>query len=109
MYFVLGELILLIILQSTYSDLIEKTFYYNPFNYNYTSNYNMKPIPTNSKYQSNNTCVTFANLIEYNYTDRPENWNNMANVFPENFCYSMLTYNISREDFFDIVNKNLRM
>ena len=29
------------------------------------------------------------------------------NVFPENFCYGMINYNITREDFRDIIQKNV--
>ncbi len=71
--------------------------------------YKMKPTPLGVNYESQNACVTFDDLIEYNYTARFENIVNYENVYPENFCYSMLRYNISRDDFFNIINKNLRM
>ena len=81
--------------------------YYNPLNYSQNDTYNLSAIPVGSTYSSNNTCVSYPDLISYNYTDLFPNWNNWLKVYPENFCYSMLTYNISREDFFNIVNKNL--
>ena len=101
----------LILLTQVYSDALSNTLatWYNPSDYNYTNIHNLLPIPSDVNYKSNNTCVTFPELKQYNYTERPDMANNKANIFPENFCYSMLTYNISREDFFDIVNKNLRM
>jgi hypothetical protein len=80
---------------------------YNPLNYSENDNYNLMSIPTGSKFQSNNTCVSYPELIKYNYTEYFSKWANWKNVYPENFCYSMLTYNISRQDFFNIVNKNL--
>jgi hypothetical protein len=61
----------------------------------------------NSPYRGNNTCVTFPEFITHNYTDRDYNWDNKGKVYPENYCYGMLSYNISREDFSDIINKNL--
>ena len=82
---------------------------YDPTNYSYNDSYSLMPIPADVSYTSNNTCVTFPDLVQYNYTDYFTKWSNWLNVYPENYCYSMLTYNISREDFFDIVNKNLRM
>ena len=81
---------------------------YDPTNYNYNDSYSLIPIPDNINYSSNNTCVTYPDLIEYNYTDLFENWANWMHVYPENFCYSMLTYNISRNDFYNIVEKNKR-
>jgi hypothetical protein len=59
-------------------------------------------------FETNNTCITMSELVEYNYTGPWLEWENWNKVFPQNFCYSMLTYNISRNDFADIVNKNLR-
>ena len=69
--------------------------------------YDLSPIPSGSSYTSNNTCVTYSDLIAYNYTDLLQNFQIYNKVYPENYCYSLLTYNITREDFFDIVNKNL--
>lgn len=60
-----------------------------------------------SLYNSSSPCVTFADLIAYHYTDRPATMDTQTNVFPENFCYSILTYNITREDFSNIIEKNL--
>jgi hypothetical protein len=80
---------------------------YNPMNYSENDNYNLMSIPLGSKFKSNNTCVSYPELVKYNYTDFFHNWANWKNVYPENFCYSMLTYNISRHDFFNIINKNL--
>ncbi len=82
--------------------------WYNFANFNQSDIFDLLPIPEKLNYMSNDTCVTFNDLIKYNYTDRIESWANYQNVYPENFCYSMLTYNISREDFFDIVNKNMQ-
>lgn len=93
-----------LILDYSKEDLVKN---YNPLNYNSNDNYSLLPIPKSSNYKSNNTCVSYPDLIQYNYTDYFQNWANWIKVVPENFCYSMLTYNISREDFFDIVNKNL--
>ncbi len=92
-----------IIRQSLLQDLLN----YNPLNYNQDDNYNLMEIPANSAFESNNTCVSYPELVSYNYTEFFPKWANWLNVYPENFCYSMLTYNISRQDFFDIVNKNL--
>ena len=60
-----------------------------------------------SLYNSSSPCVTFADLIAYHYTDRPATMDTQTYVFPENFCYSILTYNITREDFSNIIEKNL--
>jgi hypothetical protein len=60
-----------------------------------------------SLYNSSDPCVTFADLIAYHYTDRPSTMDTQTYVFPENFCYSILTYNITREDFSNIIQKNL--
>lgn len=62
---------------------------------------------TTKKYNSSSPCVTFDDLVAFHYTDNLQNTDNSGNVTPENFCYSLLTYNITREDFFDIINKNL--
>ena len=79
----------------SYSDFDQKELY-TPMNI------------TTKKYNSSNPCVTFDDLVAYHYTDNLQNANNSANVTPENFCYSLLTYNITREDFFDIINKTSR-
>lgn len=73
------------------------------------STYDVSTIPSDSNFQTNNTCITYNELIIYNYTApylQSQNWNK---IIPENFCYSSLSYNITREDFFNIINKNLRI
>lgn len=81
--------------------------WYNYNNYSQSDIFYRMPIPTGSNYTSNNTCVNYTDLVSYNYTDYFEFWNLPQNVYPENFCYGMVTYNISREDFFNMINKNL--
>jgi len=85
----------------------QQSSYYNYANYVPEAIYDLSPIPSGSSYSSNNTCVSYTDLINYNYTDLVQNLAFYQKVFPENYCYGLLTYNISREDFFDIVNKNL--
>jgi hypothetical protein len=85
----------------------QKSFY-SFIDYIPEATYEMYPIPIGAKFTTNNTCITYGELIEYNYSDPYLQWQNWNKVFPENFCYSMLTYNITREDFSDIINKNLR-
>ena len=82
--------------------------WYNPKNYSYNDINNLLPIPSNINYKSNDTCVTLGDLVKYNYTDYFDNWTSWNKVNADNYCYGMLRYNISREDFFDIVNKNNR-
>jgi hypothetical protein len=81
--------------------------WYNFKDYDMSNKFYAMPIPQGSQYSANGTCVTFGDLVQFNYTDKMNDWKNYLNVFPENFCYSMLTYNISREDFFNIIDKNL--
>jgi len=90
------------------NNLTQPQLWYNPLDYDQNDIYNLMAIPSGSSYQSNNTCVSFADLVNYNYTDYFEKWNNWNKIIPENFCYSMLTYNISRDDFFKIVDKNIQ-
>ena len=85
----------------------QQSSYYNYANFVPEATYDLSPIPSGVSYTSNNTCVTYSDLISYNYTDLLQNFKLYQKVFPENYCYGLLTYNISREDFFDIVNKNL--
>lgn len=85
----------------------KQSTWYNFNNYNQTDIFNIIQIPVGSKYNSNNSCVTYPDLIYYNYSDLQSDINNWNKVYPENFCYGMLTYNISREDFFGIINKNI--
>jgi hypothetical protein len=63
-------------------------------------------IPSGSLYTSNDTCVTYPELIQYNYTVAFTDFNYRGKIFPENFCFGALTYNISRNDFFNIIEKN---
>ena len=75
---------------------------------NFDSKTKYTPMKYNeSLYNSSDPCVTFADLIAYHYTDRPSTMDTQTYVFPENFCYSILTYNITREDFSNIIQKNL--
>lgn len=68
--------------------------------------YQVWPWPNNN-YKSNNSCVSVPDLIAFHYTDFSDIADNRNNVFPENFCYSIVTYNITREDFFNIIPKNV--
>lgn len=90
------------------NNTIPNAIWYNPKNYSYNDINNVMPIPSNINYQSNDTCVTLGDLVDYNYTDYFSNWSSWNKVNTDNYCYGMLRYNISREDFFDIVNKNNR-
>ena len=77
-----------------YADFDEKTDY--------------SPIPINlSLYNSSGVCVTVFDLIAFHYTAKLEDISPTGNVFPENFCYGMINYNITREDFRDIIDKNV--
>ena len=89
---------LLIIISSqnyyNYSDFDEKTDY--------------TPIEVNKTlYNSSDVCVTVFDLIAFHYTAKLEDISPTGNVFPENFCYGMINYNITREDFRDIIKKNV--
>lgn len=85
-----------------------RTQNYNFFNFVQKVKYLLQPIPQNSLYKSNNTCVTFPDQIKFNYTVDFYTYEYRGKIFPQNFCYGLLTYNISRNDFSDIVNKNVR-
>ena len=77
-----------------YSDFDEKTDY--------------TPISLNtSLYNGSGICVTVFDLIAFHYTAKLEDISPTGNVFPENFCYGMINYNITREDFRDIIEKNV--
>mgnify|MGYP002626675958 FL=1 len=66
------------------------------------------PIPLNtSLYNGSGICVTVFDLIAFHYTAKLEDISPTGNVFPENFCYGMINYNITREDFKDIIKKNV--
>jgi hypothetical protein len=84
----------------------------NIYNYDFKNliqgvKYNLLPLSIKSPYQSENTCVTYQDQIEYNYTLSFYQYDYQGKIFPENFCYGLLTYNISRNDFSDIVKKNM--
>jgi hypothetical protein len=81
---------------------------YDYYNINQNASYAVIDIPIGSNYYSNDSCVTYSDLVNYGYSDYWGNWNNRIKVFPENYCYGMLSYNITREDFFNITNKNRR-
>ena len=79
--------------------------------YNY-SNYDEKtkytPIDYNtSLYNSSASCVTVFDLIAFHYTANLADIAPTGNVFPETFCYGMINYNITREDFKNIISKNV--
>ena len=79
--------------------------------YNY-SNYDEKtkytPIDYNrSLYNSSDPCVTVFDLIAFHYTANLADIAPTGNTFPETFCYGMINYNITREDFRDIIKKNI--
>ena len=79
---------------------------YNYENFNERTNYS--PIPLNtSLYNGSGVCVTVFDLIAFHYTAKLEDISPTENVFPENFCYGMINYNITREDFRDIIQKNV--
>jgi len=79
---------------------------YDFYNINTSLPLRLIEIPSESDYSSNDTCVTYLDLINYNYTCLFTNFDYKGFIFPENFCYGALTYNISRNDFFNIVEKN---
>ena len=79
---------------------------YDFYNINTSTPLRLMEIPSGLDYSSNNTCVTFPDLIKYNYTVAFTNFEYKGKIFPENFCYGALTYNISRNDFFNMVEKN---
>lgn len=81
-------------------------FEYDFYNINTSYPLKLMKIPSGSKYESNNTCVSFPELIAYNYTIPFTNFEYQGKIFPENFCFGALTYNISRNDFFNIIEKN---
>lgn len=77
-----------------FSDFDEKTKY-SPIELNY------------SLYNSSDVCVTVFDLIAFHYTAKLADISPEGNVFPENFCYGMINYNITRLDFQNIVTKNV--
>lgn len=69
-------------------------------------------IPNDINYQSgskysNQSCIMMANLTTEGYTDYLANLDNENKAFPENFCYGIITYNITKPDYLNIVNLNL--
>ena len=81
----------------------------NRYNYsNYDEKTKYTPIEFNrSLYNSSAPCVTVFDLIAFHYTANLADIAPTGNVFPENFCYGMINYNITREDFRDIIQKNV--
>ena len=79
------------------------------YNYsNYDENTKYTPIDYNtSLYNSSASCVTVFDLIAFHYTANLADIAPTGNVFPENFCYGMINYNITREDFKNIISKNV--
>lgn len=60
-----------------------------------------------SNYAYNNSqCVTYSNLRYANYSTLVDTYNNNM-VFPENYCYGVLSYNITKEAFDNIIEYNL--
>ena len=51
-------------------------------------------------------CVTYENLRAANYSIQISDYDS-EKVFPENYCYGVLTYNITTEAYANIVNYNL--
>ena len=95
-YFILSLLFILITSQK----------YYNYDNFDEKTDYT--PIPLNrSLYNGTGVCVTVFDLIAFHYTAKLEDISPTGNVFPENFCYGMINYNITREDFKNIIEKNV--
>ena len=75
---------------------------------NLSESINYSPIELNESYYSSKAvCVTVFDLIAFHYTEKLEDISPRGNVFPENFCYGMINYNITREDFRDIIKKNV--
>ena len=89
--------------------LIPFIFSRNSYYYeNFSESVNYDPIEINrNKYNGSGICVTVFDLIAFHYTERLEDIAPTGNVFPENFCYGMINYNITREDFRDIIDKNV--
>jgi len=86
--------------------IISSQNYYNYSNFDEKTDYT--PIEINKTlYNSSDVCVTVFDLIAFHYTAKLEDISPTGNVFPENFCYGMINYNITREDFRDIIKKNV--
>ena len=85
--------------------IFSKNYYYYT---NLSESINYSPIELNkSLYNSSAVCVTVFDLIAFHYTEKLDDISPTGNVFPENFCYGMINYNITREDFRDIIQKNV--
>lgn len=79
--------------------------YYNYADFKSGTEYTPRTINT-TKYNSSDPCVTMMDLIAFHYTDSVSNQDNSGNVTPDNFCYGILDYNITRIDFFNIIQMN---
>ena len=79
--------------------------YYNYADFKSGTEYTPRTINT-TKYNSSAPCVTMMDLIAFHYTDSVSNQDNSGNVTPDNFCYGILDYNITRIDFFNIIQMN---
>ena len=55
---------------------------------------------------NNTICVTYSNLRAANYSELISNYDS-EKVFPENYCYGVLTYNITRDAYENIVEYNM--
>jgi hypothetical protein len=64
------------------------------------------PTINTTKYNSSDSCVTMQDLIAFHFTETVSHQNNEEYVTPENFCYGIIDYNITRTDFFNIIQKN---
>lgn len=79
--------------------------YYDFETFDTESEYVVPKINT-TKYNSSYSCVTMQDLIAFHFTETISHQNNEEYVTPENFCYGIIDYNITRTDFFNIVQKN---
>ena len=74
----------------------------------YSNSNNKEVVLTSSKEPYNNTnCVTFSNLRFYNYTELFDYYDSSF-IFPENYCYGVLSYNITIDDFNNIRELNIK-
>ena len=98
-----------ILKESLFISFIIYTFSQNRYNYSdFDEKTDYTPIELNPKYYNGSgVCVTVFDLIAFHYTAKLEDISPTGNVFPENFCYGMINYNITREDFRDIIQKNV--
>ena len=99
---VLSLLIALILISDSYE---ADAKYYDFKTFDTDSEYIVPTINT-TKYNSSDSCVTMQDLIAFHFTETVSYQNNEEYVTPENFCYGIIDYNITRTDFFNIIKKN---